>query len=66
MITAGKEDVVQRLLILLAALAVLSACTAPDPRDVACAAQGQGSSLPWGYYPGYGCGPVPIAQTIYP
>jgi hypothetical protein len=20
----------------------------------------------WGYYPGYGCGPVPPAQTIFP
>jgi hypothetical protein len=20
----------------------------------------------WGYYPGYGCGPVPRAQTVYP
>jgi len=21
--------------------------------------------LPWGYYPGYGCGPVPRAQTHF-
>jgi hypothetical protein len=20
----------------------------------------------WGYYPGYGCGPVPPARTVYP
>ena len=23
-------------------------------------------ALPWGYYPGYGCGPVPPPRTIYP
>lgn len=55
-----------RLIILLAALAVLSACSAPDSRDVACAAQAKGSNLPWAYYPSYGCGPVPPAQTVYP
>jgi hypothetical protein len=22
--------------------------------------------IPWGYYPGYGCGPVPPARTLYP
>lgn len=22
--------------------------------------------MQWGYYPGYGCGPVPPAQTVYP
>jgi ABC-type glycerol-3-phosphate transport system substrate-binding protein len=57
---------VSRLIILLAALAVLSACSAPDSRDVACAAQAKGSNLPWAYYPSYGCGPVPPAQTVYP
>ena len=23
------------------------------------------SGLQWGYYPGYGCGPVPRAQTMF-
>jgi hypothetical protein len=30
-----------------------------------CAQQAHGT-LPWGYYPGFGCGPVPRAQTLYP
>lgn len=23
-------------------------------------------TMKWGYYPGYGCGPIPPAQTVYP
>jgi hypothetical protein len=30
-----------------------------------CAEQAHGN-LPWGYYPGFGCGPVSRAQTLYP
>ena len=55
-----------RLIILVAALAMLSACSKPDAGDLACAAQARSGNLPWAYYPGYGCGPVPPAQTIYP
>jgi hypothetical protein len=29
-------------------------------------AQHASGSLPWGYYPGFGCGPVPRAQTVFP
>jgi hypothetical protein len=57
---------VPRLIILVAALAMLSACSKPDAGDLACAAQARSGNLPWAYYPGYGCGPVPPAQTIYP
>jgi hypothetical protein len=55
-----------RALILFSTLALLLAgCAVTDTRNAACAAQAQGG-LHWGYYPGYGCGPVPRAQTLYP
>jgi hypothetical protein len=54
-----------RFVILFSALALVLTACAPDPRNVACARQSQGS-MRWGYYPGYGCGPVPAAQTVYP
>lgn len=55
-----------RVLIVLSTLALLlAACSGADPRNTACAQQAQ-HGLRWGYYPGYGCGPVPPAQTKYP
>jgi hypothetical protein len=33
-------------------------CTQPNTPSI--------RSMRWGYYPGYGCGPVPSAQTVYP
>jgi hypothetical protein len=54
-----------RLLVLVATLLViLAGCAANDPRNLACARQAQGNQR-WGYYPGYGCGPVPPAQTKF-
>lgn len=53
------------LLILSALTLLLAACAGTDPRNAACASEAHGS-LRWGYYPGYGCGPVPPAQTKYP
>lgn len=55
-----------RALILFSTLALLLAgCAGTDRRDLDCASRAHGG-LAWGYYPGYGCGPVPRAQTLYP
>lgn len=55
-----------RQFVFVAALAVLLAsCAGSDPRSAACAGQSQ-AGMRWGYYPGYGCGPVPPAQTKFP
>jgi hypothetical protein len=53
-----------RLIILSVLLATLLTACAPDPRDAACKSQST-SAMRWGYYPGYGCGPVPRAQTFF-
>jgi len=44
----------------------LAACSAgpTDPQNLACARQSPDGTR-WGYYPGYGCGPVPRAQTNF-
>lgn len=46
---------------------VLGGCSsgANSTLNQSCAQQAHGT-LPWGYYPGFGCGPVPRAQTLYP
>ena len=51
---------------ILATLCILGLAGCADTRaqDAACAQQAQGN-LHWGYYPGYGCGPVPPAQTKF-
>lgn len=55
-----------RALLFFSMLALLlTACSGADPRSLACARQSHDGQR-WGYYPGYGCGPVPRAQTIYP
>ena len=47
----------------------LAGCANNSAENSACAQQAHGASvrgtLPWGYYPGYGCGPVPPAQTRF-
>lgn len=54
-----------RALILATSCALfLAACADTTAQDRACAQQGHGD-LRWGYYPGYGCGPVPPAQTKF-
>jgi hypothetical protein len=42
----------------------LAACGGDNPQNEACRAMATGT-LPWGYYPGYGCGPIPRAQTHF-
>ena len=48
-----------------AAVFLLTACAANDPRNLACERMAQAGGLRWGYFPGYGCGPVPPAQTRF-
>jgi hypothetical protein len=48
-----------------AAAFLLTACAANDPRNAACAQVTQRDGLRWGYYPAYGCGPVPRARTDF-
>jgi len=53
----------------LALLAVLIACLAAcasgggGPNDSRTCVTPPGSSVPWGYFPGYGCGPVTPARA---
>jgi hypothetical protein len=42
----------------------LAGCADTRTQNAACAQQAHGN-LRWGYYPGYGCGPVPPAQTKF-
>jgi hypothetical protein len=55
----------------VAGIALMGSLTACSERSAAaaenqsCAQQAHGT-LPWGYYPGFGCGPVPRAQTLFP
>jgi hypothetical protein len=50
---------------------LLSGCAADQAQNEACAQQAQAAppsprgDLPWGYYPGFGCGPIPPAQTKF-
>jgi hypothetical protein len=63
---ARRKRAMSRFLILLLALAALLTACAPDSaRNADCAREAQGNTR-WGYYPGYGCGPVPPALTKYP
>ena len=58
-----------RLIILSFLLATLLAACTPVSPDTACSPASAAPSLKpmrWGYYPGYGCGPVPPAITLYP
>jgi hypothetical protein len=55
-----------RLITMLGAAAfLLTACAANDPRNAPCAQMTQRDGMRWGYYPGYGCGPVPRARTDF-
>jgi hypothetical protein len=56
----------------LALLFLLTGCAADNAQNAACAREAHGTAsatvrgpLPWGYYPGYGCGPVPPPQTHF-
>jgi hypothetical protein len=56
----------------VAFLFLLAGCAADRAQSAACAQQPHNATLspvrgplPWGYYPGYGCGPVPPAQTHF-
>ena len=52
-------------LFLIIALGLVACGGGPsDPQNLACARQTQ-DGIHWGYYPGYGCGPVPRAQTNF-
>jgi len=54
-----------RAAILVATLALLLAgCAGSSAQNAACARLARGN-LRWGYYPGYGCGPVPPAQIHF-
>lgn len=50
---------------------LLTGCAADQAQNAACAQQALAAppsvrgDLPWGYYPGYGCGPIPPAQTKF-
>ena len=48
---------------------LLAGCANNSAENEACAQQAHGPSvrgtLPWAYYPGYGCGPVPPPQTKF-
>ena len=56
----------RRFLVISALAVVLAACAAgAGPRNLSCEQQSHGT-IRWGYYPGYGCGPVPRAQTVFP
>lgn len=48
----------------LACALFLAGCADTSAQNAACAQQASGN-LRWGYYPGYGCGPVPPAQTKF-
>lgn len=52
--------------IALSLAVLLGACAtdAHSARDQDCAKFAHGT-LRWGYYPGYGCGPIPPAQTHF-
>ena len=42
----------------------LAGCADISAQNAECQKQANGD-LRWGYYPGYGCGPVPPAQTKF-
>jgi len=42
----------------------LAGCADTSAQNAECQKQANGN-LRWGYYPGYGCGPVPPAQTKF-
>lgn len=52
---------------IISSAVILGGCadSASSAQNHDCAQHAQGT-VPWGYYPGFGCGPVPRAQTVYP
>lgn len=59
------QPMLRLITVLGAAVLLLTACAGSDPRNLACERMAQAGGLRWGYYPGYGCGPVPPAQTHF-
>lgn len=58
------------ILVTMCALA-LAGCASTRAQNEACQQQAHSTlatprgNLPWGYYPGYGCAPVPPAETHF-
>ena len=52
-----------RLAALLSLLFCLTACSADSAENERCEREAPAGptlrAMPWGYYPGYGCGPIP-------
>jgi len=55
---------IRAAILALACALFLAGCADTGAQNAACAQQARGN-LRWGYYPGYGCGPVPPAQTKF-
>ncbi|HKT17013.1 MAG TPA: hypothetical protein VJR47_03155 [Stellaceae bacterium] len=56
----------KRIILFLSLLFCLAACADDSGRNAQCARERPaGSTMRWGYFPGYGCGPVPRAQTNF-
>ena len=57
------------ILAMTCALLLAGCAGGSSAENEACAQQAHGVSvrgnLPWGYYPGFGCGPIPPAQTRF-
>jgi hypothetical protein len=57
---------VNRIILFLSLALCLAACASDQAQDAQCARERPaGATLPWGYFPGYGCGPVPRAITNF-
>jgi len=57
---------VTRIILFLSLALSLAACVRDEAQNAQCARERPaGATLPWGYFPGYGCGPVPRAITNF-
>jgi hypothetical protein len=71
LVVSGRRKLIRRhtltkIVILFAVCLCVVACAADHGLDAKCAKQRPpGSQLPWGYYPGYGCGPLTPSQIIF-
>jgi hypothetical protein len=55
---------IRAAILVLTCTLLLAGCANTSAENTACTQQAHGN-LRWGYYPGYGCGPVPPAQTKF-
>lgn len=56
----------KRIILFLSLALGLAACASDQTQNAQCARERPaGATLPWGYFPGYGCGPVPRAATNF-